>query len=327
LTITPKAKAITNAGGADFTVVVKDAKGNVIPEGAQGATLTYSLGAGCSFPTGQAPSRRTCLVTASYGGVTGQAQVEVFDPSALAAPVQGLAVPGSTLKASPPEGWPTTTRSWTRNGTKFSTASSYKLPSTEKLGNNIVLTTTMTYQGLTISASSPALTVGLGAPATLTITPKAKAITNAGGADFTVVVKDAYGNVIPAGATGATLTYSLDQGCAFPTGQAPSRRTCLVTASYGGATGQAQVEVFDPSALAAPVQGVATPGSTLKASPPEGWPTTTRRWTRNGTLFSTASSYKLPSAEKAGNVIVLTTTMTYQGLTISASSPALTVTR
>jgi hypothetical protein len=87
----------------------------------------------------------------------------------------------------------------------------------------------------------------------------------------------------------------------------------------------ATVEVFDPTALAAPIDGQATPGSTLRATAPAGWPTTTRQWTRNGKNFSTASSYKLPSSEKAGNVIVLTQTLKYQGLTISGTSPALVV--
>ncbi|MDR1078858.1 MAG: hypothetical protein LBL55_09425, partial [Propionibacteriaceae bacterium] len=163
-------KAMTNTDNPVITVDARDSFGNQSPAFA----VSFSYGDSCQFPTGQEPSRRTCLVTATFGELTAKAQVEVFDPSALAAPVQGLAVPGETLKASPPAGWPTTTRAWTRNGTKFSTASSYKLPSTEKIGNVIELTTSLTYQGLTISASSPALTVGVGAPATLTITPKAK---------------------------------------------------------------------------------------------------------------------------------------------------------
>ncbi|MDR1294276.1 MAG: hypothetical protein LBK59_04880, partial [Bifidobacteriaceae bacterium] len=68
-------------------------------------------------------------------------------------------------------------------------------------------------------------------------------------------------------------------------------------------------------------------GSTLRAVAPEGWPSVTREWTRNGKKFSTASSYKLPSSEKEGNVIELTQTLKYQGLTISATAPTLVVTR
>ncbi|MDR1634796.1 MAG: hypothetical protein LBS27_07760 [Bifidobacteriaceae bacterium] len=327
LKLTPVAKAITNAGGAAVTVVAKDAKGNTIADAADAVAYTYSLGQGCSFPTGEAPSRRTCTITGSLGAVTATTTVEVFDPSALAAPISGEAVPGSTLKAVAPEGWPTTTRSWTRNGTLFSTASTYRLPSTEKVGNVIALTQKLTYQGLTITGTSPQVVVGLGAPASLALTPVAKAITNAGGAAVTAVAKDAYGNVLPAGAAGTAYTYSLGEGCAFPAGETPSRRTCTITGSFGGVTATTTVEVFDPSALAAPIDGVATPGATLKAVAPEGWPTVTRRWTRNGTLFSTATSYKLPSAEKAGNVIQLTQTLNYQGLTITGTAPALTVVR
>ncbi|MDR0432949.1 MAG: hypothetical protein LBH48_06550 [Bifidobacteriaceae bacterium] len=327
LTIKPKVEAITNAGGVELTAVAKDALKNTIPAGATDTTYTYSLGDGCSFPTGEAPARRTCTITGTFQGVSATTTVDVFDPSALAAPIAGEAAPGATLKAQPPAGWPTITRRWTRNGTLFSTATSYKLPSTEKVGNSIALTQTMTYRGLTISGTSPALTVALGAPASLTITPKAKAIDNSGGVVLTAVAKDAYGNKIPAAETGTVYTYSEQDGCAFTTGEAPSRRTCTITGTFGGVSGTASVEVFDPSALGAPIDGVATPGSTLKAQPPAGWPTITRRWTRNGTLFSTAASYKLPSTEKAGNVIELTQKMTYQGLTISASSPALTVVR
>ncbi|MDR2565592.1 MAG: hypothetical protein LBC97_05945 [Bifidobacteriaceae bacterium] len=325
LKLTPVAKAITNAGGAEVTVVAKDAKGNTIANAADSVSYGYSLGEGCSFPAGEAPSRRTCTITGTLAGITATTTVEVFDPTALAAPINGVAVPGSTLKAAPPEGWPTITRSWTRNGTAFSTASSYKLPSSEKVGNVIALTQKLSYQGLTISGTSPQVVVGLGAPATLTLTPVATAITNAGGVAVTPVAKDAYGNVLPAATTGTAYAYSLGEGCSFPAGEAPSRRSCTITGTFGGISATTVVEVFDPTALAAPINGVATPGATLKAAPPEGWPTVTRRWTRNGTAFSTASSYKLPSTEKVGNVIQLTQTLTYKGLTISGTSPALTV--
>ncbi|MDR0592335.1 MAG: hypothetical protein LBG60_03555, partial [Bifidobacteriaceae bacterium] len=285
----------------------------------------YSLGEGCSFPTGQAPSRRTCVITASLDGATATTTVEVFDPSALAGPIEGQAVPGAKLTAGGPEGWPTIKRSWTRNGTQFSTASSYTLPKSEALGNAIGLTRTLTYEGLTISGSAPSLAVALGAAATLTLTPVAKAVTNEGGAAVTAVAKDAYGNILPDAAGAVAYAYSLGEGCSFPTGQAPSRRTCVITGSFGGVTATANVEVFDPSALAAPIDGAATPGATLKAVAPEGWPTVTRRWTRNGVLASTAASYRLPSTEKVGNVIELKQTLTYQGLTISGVAPALVV--
>ncbi|MDR2253946.1 MAG: hypothetical protein LBD97_08875 [Bifidobacteriaceae bacterium] len=327
LKLTPVAKAITNAGGAAVTVVAKDARGNVIPDAADYVAYSYSLGDGCSFPTGEEPSRRTCVITGALGGVTATASVDVFDPSALTAPIVGEAIPGAKLTAASPEGWPTLKRSWTRNGKQFSIASSHTLSKSEAVGNVIALTSTLSYNGLTISGTSPELTVALGAAASLTLTPAAKAITNAGGAVVTAVAKDAYGNVLPDAATGTTYAYSLDEGCAFTTGQAPSRRTCVITGAFGGVTATASVEVFDPSALAAPIDGTATPGSTLKAVSPEGWPTVTRRWTRNGTLISTASSYKLPSAEKAGNVIELKQTLTYQGLVISGTAPALTVVR
>jgi hypothetical protein len=327
LAITPKVKAISNAGGVEVTAVAKDALKNVIPAGATDTVYTYSLGEGCSFPTGVEPSRRTCTITGTYGGVSATTTVEVFDPSALAGAISGDPIPGSKLTAGGPEGWPSITREWTRDGKKFSTASTYKLPSSEKLGNVIGLTRTLKYQGLTISGNAPALTVGVGAAASLAITPKAKAITNAGGVEVTAVAKDALKNVIPAGATDTVYTYSLGEGCSFPTGQAPSRRTCTITGTYGGVSATTTVEVFDPSALAGAISGDPAPGSKLTAGGPEGWPSITREWTRNGKKFSTASTYKLPSSEALGNVIVLTRTLKYQGLTISGTSPELVVAR
>jgi hypothetical protein len=325
--VTAAERAITNAGGVTMTAVVRDAHNVVIPAPAADIVYTYSLGEGCSFPTGEAPSRRECTITGTYGGVSASTTLEVFDPTALAGPIGGEAIPGATLRADAPEGWPTITRRWTRNGTLFSTAATYRLPSTEKAGNVIVLQRTMTYRGLTISDTAPQVVVGLGAPAALKLTPVTKAITNAGGAEVKAEAKDSFGNVIPAGATDTVYTYSLGEGCSFPAGEAPSRRVCTITGTYGGVSASTTVEVFDPTALAAPIDGVAMPGNTLKAVAPEGWPTITRRWTRNGTLFSTAASYRLPSTEKVGNVIELTLTMKYQGLTISGTAPVLVVTK
>ncbi|MDR1119245.1 MAG: hypothetical protein LBL01_08140 [Bifidobacteriaceae bacterium] len=327
LKITPGAKAVTNTSGVALTAEARDAHKNVIAAGAAGTVYSYSLGEGCSFPAGEAPSRRTCVITGTYGGVTATATVEVFDPTALAAPIEGDPFPGSKLAAADPAGWPTVTHQWARNGKNFSTASTYKLPSGEALGNAIALTRTLKYQGLTISGTSPAVTVGVGAPASLKVTPGAKAVTNTSGVALAAEARDALGNVIPAGAAETVYSYSLGEGCSFPAGEAPSRRTCVITGTYGGVTATATVEVFDPTALAAPIDGQAVPGATLRAVAPEGWPTTTRQWTRNGKGFSTASSYKLPSTEKAGNVIALTQTLKYQGLTISGTSPALTVVR
>ncbi|MDR1188525.1 MAG: hypothetical protein LBK95_13905 [Bifidobacteriaceae bacterium] len=329
LKITPAVKAITNAGGVVLAAEAKDARGNVIPATAAGTTYAYSLGEGCSFPAGQAPSRRTCTITGTYDGVAATATVEVFDPSALAGAITGDAIPGAKLTAGGPEDWPTITRQWTRNGKNFSTASTYTLPKSEAVGNVIALTRTLKYQGLTISGTSPSVTVGLGAAASLKITPTAKAITNAGGVVLTAEAKDAFGNVLPAGVAGTAYTYSLGEGCSFPAGEAPSRRTCTITGTYGGVSATATVEVFDPSALAGLIsgatEGAAKPGTTLQAVAPEGWPTVTRSWTRNGKAFATAASYKLPSTEKAGNVIELTQTLKYQGLTISGTSPAVVV--
>ncbi|MDR1151705.1 MAG: hypothetical protein LBK72_04375, partial [Bifidobacteriaceae bacterium] len=290
LSLSVDRQAMTNTDTPALTIVARDSNGVEVPGAPFAATVSYSYGDSCQFPSSQAPSRRTCTITVAYDGLTARANVEVFDPSALAAPITGLAIPGETLRAAPPEGWPTIKREWTRNGKKFSTASSYKLPSSEKLGNVIVLTQTMTYQGLTISGTSPALTVGVGAPASLKIEVAERAISNAGGVTLSAVARDARKNVIPAGATDTVYTYSLGEGCSFPAGQAPSRRTCTITGTYGGVSATTTVEVFDPSALAGPISGVAEPGAKLTAGGPEDWPTITREWTRNGKKFSTASS-------------------------------------
>ncbi|MDR0592946.1 MAG: hypothetical protein LBG60_06760, partial [Bifidobacteriaceae bacterium] len=224
LSVKAAAKAITNAGGVGVTVEARDEFGVVLPAAPLTAQVTYSLGESCEFPSGQAPSRRTCVITAEYGGLTATASVEVFDPTALEAPIGGEVVPGGTITAAAPEGWPALKRSWQRNGSQFSTAASYRLPSTEKLGNQIVLVQTLSYEGLTISGASPAAVVGVGPAASLKLTPVAKAITNAGGAAVTVVARDARNNVIPSAAGSVAYAYSLGEGCSFPTGQAPSRR-------------------------------------------------------------------------------------------------------
>ncbi|MDR2454704.1 MAG: S8 family serine peptidase [Bifidobacteriaceae bacterium] len=326
LAITPAAKAVSNAGGVVLNAVAKDAYGNEIP-GAQGATqYSYSLGAGCQFPSGQAPSRRTCVVTGTFAGLSATASVEVFDPAALAGPIEGEVAPGARLTAGAPEGWPSVTYRWYRNGSSFSTSSTYRLSSSEKMGNAITVVRSLSYQGLSISGTSPAAVVAPGAVATLTLTPAAKAVANTSGVALSAVGKDAYGNVVPEAAAGVAYTYSTGPNCTFATGQEPSRRTCAITGRYAGISGTTSVEVFDPSALAAPIQGSPTPKSTLSVSKPSGWPSISVAWYRNGSRFSTASSYRLPSSERVGNVITVTLTMTYQGLTISGTSPAVVVT-
>ncbi|MDR1431753.1 MAG: hypothetical protein LBI99_06505 [Propionibacteriaceae bacterium] len=325
LTVKVDRKAMANTDTPAITIQAKNANGQVIAAAAQDAEISYSYGPSCQFPSGQAPSRRTCAITVEYAGMRASASVEVFDASALAGPINGVAAPRAKLLSAKPDGWPTVTYRWLRNGKLFSTASSYKLPSTEKVGNKITLTTSLSYQGLKISGTSPELTVALGKAGSLKLVPKNKAIANTGGLALTVTAKDIYGNNLPNAADGVVYSYSLGEGCTFPTGQAPSRRSCTVTGSLDGVSASAVVEVFDASALAGPISGVAAPKSKLSAVKPDGWPTVTYRWERNGKLFSTASSYTLPSTEKAGNEITLTISMSYQGLKISGTSPALTV--
>jgi hypothetical protein len=325
LTIKADRKAIANDENPTFTIQAKNSSGQVVAAAAANTTISYSYGDSCKFPAGQAPARRTCAITAEYAGMVASTSVEVFDATALAGPISGVAAPKSKLKAVKPDGWPTVTYRWYRNGKSFSTASSYTLPSTEKFGNQITLEISMSYQGLKISGTSPALTVALGKAGSLKIAPVNKAIANTGGLELTVTAKDIYGNKMPAAADDIVYSYSLGQGCTFPTGQAPARRTCTITGTLDGVSATTTVEVFDASALAGPISGVAAPKSKLSAVKPDGWPTVTYRWYRNGKSFSTASSYTLPSTEKVGNLITLEISMSYHGLKISGTSPALTV--
>ncbi|MDR1237861.1 MAG: hypothetical protein LBK28_06450, partial [Propionibacteriaceae bacterium] len=227
LTIKADRKAIANGETPAVTIQAKNASGQVTS--AAGAVISYGYGNSCEFPAGQAPARRTCAITAEYGGMVASTTVEVFDATALAGPISGVAAPKAKLKAVKPDGWPTVTYRWYRNGKSFSTASSYTLPSTEKVGNEITLELSLSYQGLKISGTSPALTVALGQAGSLKIAPVNKAIANTGGLGITVTAKDIYGNKLPSAADDIAYTYSLGEGCTFPTGQAPSRRTCTIT--------------------------------------------------------------------------------------------------
>ncbi|MDR1153010.1 MAG: hypothetical protein LBK72_11185, partial [Bifidobacteriaceae bacterium] len=163
LALTVSAQATVADVPVSATVTGWDAVGNPVP-GAAAAAVTYSLGAGCTFPVGTGLSARACTVTATFDGVTAKATVDVFDPSALRhLAIVGGAVPGGTLSISPPAGWPagSVAWQWTVAGEPVpgATSTAYTLPANAPPGALVGLAWTLTYRGLATSGHVDALAV------------------------------------------------------------------------------------------------------------------------------------------------------------------------
>ncbi|MDR0433302.1 MAG: S8 family serine peptidase [Bifidobacteriaceae bacterium] len=154
LSVTPSAQATLADRPISVALAAWDLADNPVPT--TKATVTFSLGTGCTFAVGTSPAVRTCTITARQDGAQAQATVAVFDISALRrVSISGNPVPGGVLALAAPSGWPADaiTWQWTQAGAAVPGAigTSYTLPANAAPGLLIGVIWTLQHRGLTTS--------------------------------------------------------------------------------------------------------------------------------------------------------------------------------
>jgi hypothetical protein len=145
-------------------------------------------------------------------------------------------------------------------------------------------------------------------------------------------VLDETGATITSAGSAIVLTYSPD--CDFPTGQAPSLRTCTITAAYGELPdAQLSLQIFDLSVLSkikvTVSNPVIAPGvvATVEGAPAD-WPALEYTWSAGGRTVGSGPSYQITMADIGGYVSVsaalkhASMNVNYRAATVSRSTAA-----
>ncbi|MDR0504861.1 MAG: S8 family serine peptidase [Bifidobacteriaceae bacterium] len=137
--------AMRNTDHLVLHTAITDVWGNyvreVAPNSANSVVLHFSVGKGCRFPSGQAPSYRLCRITPRYNGpMPAKATViRVYDARALQIRLHGQIAPGKRLTAHTPANWPNLQYQWRigRQLIKGATGRTIKIPRTATAGSHI----------------------------------------------------------------------------------------------------------------------------------------------------------------------------------------------
>jgi hypothetical protein len=181
--VTPQQSAIALTDTSNLANLVSDGlvQVDVIDENGDeisyGSTRNLSVqGPGCYWAAGQAPSIRDCSLTVGYQGVTGAAQLQVWDLTAMGGGIQGQARAGTVATApGTPDGWPGLTYRWYWTDQPTATRSdqqSYAI-GFEDIGHGVTAEVRQTAHGLDARYPAAARTYTLG------VVPKATTTTTA----------------------------------------------------------------------------------------------------------------------------------------------------
>jgi subtilisin family serine protease len=251
ITVTPNPVSLAPGATQQFTATGRDAAGNVVP-----ITPTWAVVAGGGtingnglFTAGTVPGTYTNTVTASSGGVTGTATVTVTagalasievtpNPATVATQAMqqftatGKDANGNSVAITPT--WSVVAGGGAIDGNGLFTAGT--------VAGTYTNTVTATSGGV---AGTATVTVTAGPLASLVVTPNPANVTAGAQQQFTAAGSDAFGNVVAVTPTWSVVAGggSIDGNGLFTAGTAPGTYTNTVTASSGGVTGTATVNV------------------------------------------------------------------------------------
>ena len=251
LTVSPNPVTLAINGTQQFTVVGRDAGGNVVAVAPAWSVVAGggTIAAGGLFTAGTAPGTYSGTVSASSGGVTGTATVTVttgalativVTPSAVTLPINGTQsysavgrdAGGNVVALTP--AW-----SVVAGGGGISGAGVFTAGTTPGTFANTVMATSGAIAGTaTVTVTTGVLSVITVAPSTVTL-PAAVA------QQFTAVGTDAGGNVVAISPTWSVVAGggAIDGAGLFTAGAVTGTFVNTVQASSGGITGHATVTV------------------------------------------------------------------------------------